>query len=522
MVESPCSMKTSGIEISNRMAPGHLRLLLIFVGVALLARGGVLSRGFAIDDYFYGQGFTNGEFASFLTQGRFLLAVIDRVINSLGVNINDIYVSLGFSALLLQAGLVLSILRFVGAADRPGAAIAGSLMVAHPYFAEILTFRMVLPGYCVGTLLAIITLESAARAGEKKTRNLLISLAATVGMLFVYQGFLNYFSVALIFCFLFSEISGNAPEANAGVGSDHRRRIINLLLVCIVSVLVFLVVLSVFKRLGVIEITSRAKFIELKEVPERISKIFDLIATIYWREEPLGAHWLKVLLAAMLVVAGLALSIEVLRNARAKGQWPGNLAVLPAVLLLVPATVGVILPFKDWWPMPRVLSQAGLIIGLFFLLAYPILRRMFAKIPGGAFALLPAILITFFVFKNNQVFADQQRLNSWEKMKINRIIARLEQMSDFSKVEYIFLSKGEWKYPAKLNSIHGDMNVSALTPEYSRVPLLIEASGYAFKPATGTQIAFGEGYCKSAPAWPSEQSVSIVGSLAIVCLELSP
>lgn len=509
------------------MAPGHLRLLFIFAGVALLARGGVLYRGFAIDDYLYGQGFTKGEFTNFLTQGRFLLAVIDRVINSLGVNINDIYVSLGFSALLLQAGLVLSILRFVGAADKPGAAIAGSLMVAHPYFAEILTFRMVLPGYCVGTLLAIITLESAAKAGEKKIQYLLISLAATIGMLFVYQGFLNYFAVALIFSFLFGELSGSAPGVNAsgtnqGTGSDHRRRILNLLLVCIVSALVFLVVLSVFKRLGFIEITSRAKFIELREVSERISQISELIANIYWRGEPLGARWLKVLLAAMLAVAGVAVCIEVFRSARANRQWLRKLAVLPVALLLVPATVGVILPFKDWWPVPRVLSQAGLIIGLFFLLAYPILRRMFAKVPAGAFALLPAMLITFFVFKNNQVFTDQQRLNSWEKMKINRIVTRLEQMNDFSKVEYIFLSKGEWKYPAKLNSIHGDMNVSALAPEYSRVPLLIEASGYGFKPAAGAQIAFGESYCKSAPAWPSERSVSIVGNLAMVCLELSP
>ncbi|MDQ0034578.1 hypothetical protein J2W30_002333 [Variovorax boronicumulans] len=519
-------MKTSGIEISNRMAPGHLRLLLIFFGVALLARGGVLFRGFAIDDYLYGQGFTEGEFGGFLTQGRFLLAVIDRVIDSLGVNINDIYVSLGFSALLLQAGLVLSILRFVGVADKPGAAIAGSLMVAHPYFAEILTFRMVLPGYCVGTLLAIITLESAARAGEQKIRNLLISLAATIGMLFVYQGFLNYFAVGLIFCFLFGEISGNVPGVNASgansrIGSDHRRRILNLLLVCIVSALVFLVALSVFKRLGVIEITSRAKFIELKELPERISQIFDLMATVYWRGEPLGAHWLKVLLAAMLTVAGVAVCIEVFRSARANGQWLRKLTVLPVALLLVPATVGVILPFKDWWPMPRVLSQAGLIIGLFFLLAYPILRRMFSRVPAGAFALLPVMLITLFVFKNNQVFADQQRLNSWEKMKINRIVARLEQMSDFSKVEYIFLSKGEGTYPAKLSTVHGDMNVSALTPDYSRVPLLIEASGYMFKPAKGTQIAVSEDYCKTAPAWPSERSVSIVGNLAIVCLESS-
>ena len=493
-------------------------MLLIFFGIALIARGGVLDRGFAVDDYSFGQGFLTDEFDVFLAQGRFFLAAIDGAIHALGVNIADIYFSLGFLSLLLQAGLVLAVLRFVGAADRPGAVIAGSLMVAHPYLAEILTFRMVLPGYCVAALLTIIALEALSQNAGKKKRNLLISLAAAVGMLFIYQGFINYFSVALIFSVLFGEIFKNTSSLDAQAGDDHRRRALNLFFVCLVSVIIFLMTVSLSKWLGFISLTSRAEFIKLHEVPERISQVADLLAKIYWFGEPMGAHWVKIVVAAMLVIAGLAVCFEIFQSPREGRFRIKKIAFLLAAPLLVMATVGVILPFKDWWPVPRVLSQTSLIIGLVFLLAYPILRQRLVKIPVAAFMVLPAVLIVSFVFKNNQVFADQQRLNSWDKMKVNRIVARLEKNADFQKIEYVFFSGGRWSYPAGLNTTQGDMNVSALYPDYSKLPLLLDVSGYKFKPAVGEQVVLGENFCKTAPAWPSEESIGVIGNLAAICL----
>ena len=511
-------MKTEKSKIESLLESGHLKLLFIFFGVALIARGGVLDRGFAVDDYSFAQGFLAGEFDVFLAQGRFFLAAIDGVIHALGVNIADIYVSLGFLSLLLQAGLVLAVLRFVGAADRPGAVVAGSLMVAHPYLAEILTFRMVLPGYCVGALLTIVALEALSQDVEKKKRNLLVSLAATVGMLFVYQGFLNYFSIALIFSILFGEFLKNTPAPASRLSDDHRRRALNLLLVCVVSVAIFLAVLTISKRLGLISLTSRAEFIRLHEVPERISQVAELIAKVYWLGEPMGAHWVKVIIAMMLLIAGLAVCVEIFRKPGEGGLRIKKMAFLLAAPLLVLATVGVTLPFKAWWPVPRVLSQTSLIIGLIFLLAYPVLRRGLVKIPAAAFMVLPAFLIVSFVFKSNQVFADQQRLNSWDKMKVNRIVARLEQNPDFQKIEYVFFGGGKWGYPAGLNTTQGDMNVSALYPDYSKLPLLLDVSGYKFKPAIGEQVVLGENFCKTATAWPSEGAVAVIGNLAVVCL----
>ncbi|MNL05209.1 hypothetical protein D3C87_1257930 [compost metagenome] len=232
----------------------------------------------------------------------------------------------------------------------------------------------------------------------------------------------------------------------------------------------------------------------------------------------MGAHWVKVVIAMMLVIAGLAVCVEIFRSPAGSRLRFEKMAFLLAVPLLALTTVGVILPFKDWWPVPRVLSQTSLIIGLILLLAYPILRRSLVKLPAAAFMLLPVFLIVSFVLKSNQVFADQQRLNSWDRMKVNRIVARLEKNVDFQKIEYVFFGGGGFGYPAGLNTVQGDMNVSALYPTYSKMPLLLETSGYRFKPAVGEQAIRGEDFCKTAAAWPSERSVSVIGNLAVICL----
>ncbi|MDM0017553.1 glucosyltransferase domain-containing protein [Variovorax saccharolyticus] len=499
-------------------APRHVRLLLIIFAAALIAKGGVILRGFAVDDYLFGQGFSTEELRVFLTQGRFLHGGIDWFINALGVNISDLYISLGICALFLQAALVTSILRFVGAADFSLSALIGAAIVSHPYLAEILTFRMVLPGYCVATILSIVALEMTA----KKSMTLgdcIVALAATVAMLFVYQGFLNLFAVAVVFAFLFDQLSKvrSAPTLSRHV--VHPKRVIVLSLVCLMSAVLFLTTIAASKALGLVALTGRANFIELSSVSERATQIAALLQRIYWMSEPIVPHWIKVLIAAMIlfVVALVCAEMRSEQLTRKSVIWK-LVAGVCAVVLLIPITVGVILPFKDWWPVPRVLAQVPFIIGLFLLLAAPAVQRKQATILKRMLTVSISILVVCFVFISNQVFADQQRLNSWDKERANRIVSRLEQSPNFSEIKSIYLSDGAWGYPARLNTLQGDMNISAFAPEYSRVSLMLEASGYSFKKATGDLVSIGMAYCKNHRPWPHVDSVSVVGELAVVCL----
>ena len=496
----------------------QVKLLLIVFGAALVAKGGVLARGFAVDDYAFGQGFTKGELNLFMTQGRFLLGGIDSFIESLGVNINDLYVSLGLCALLLQAALIVSILRFVGIANARGAALVGAVMAVHPYLTEILTFRMVLPGYCVGALLSIVALEMISQTPLRRS-HISMALIATVGMLFIYQGFLNYFAAAIIFACLFGVVSWKRIGLEVVDERDLKRRALMLVLICVASALIFLIILGMSKRLGWIELTARANFIERDGVAERIGQIKTLLIQIYWWGEPVSPKWLKALVATMISLAVILVAKISWKREEGSSNPLALLGIASLLLLLVPATVGMIAPFKDWHPVTRVLPQVALIVGLLLFIGYSAVRGLWGKIPGDIFAGLLVVLLTAFVFIDNQIFADQLRVNSWNRAEPNRVIARLEQQDDFSKIEYLFVSDGGWRHPSGLRTAQGDMNISAFSPEYSRAPLMVEISGYAFKRALGDRRLAGQKYCEKAKPWPNPESISIAGDLAIVCLK---
>lgn len=508
-------MKTILQRIRSYFEDGQIRLFLVLFGVVLVARGGIFLRGFAVDDYSYGRGFSDVDRELIQTQGRFLLVAVASVIDSLGVNLNDIYWSLAWVALALQVALVISVLRFVGVVNRAGVVMAAALMVAHPYLAEILTFRMVLPGYCLAALLTVIAMEVLQNPRVGRYTRFAISVIATIAMLFIYQGFLNYLAVALVFALLHDSLSKDAAASTARTLTVGQQRAIELLLVCITSAIGFLAIMTGLKHFDMIELTGRAKLVQFNEISERVSQFRELLLKVYWRAEPVVAQWPKLVIACMMAASFVVLLVE---GIRAPGSLGRRVILLGALVALLPLTAGVILLFRDWWPVPRVLVQVSLIIGLVVLLGWSLLRERFPRIPSALLTVPVLVLTVSFIFKNNQIFADQQRLNSWDAMKVNRIVNRLEQNPAFDQVKNVFVSGGKWAYPARLSTIQGDLNISALYPGYTKIPLFIETSGYDFKPAAGEQKIQGEQVCKQVAPWPSAESVTVIGSLAIVCL----
>lgn len=508
-------MNTISQRIRSYFDGGQIRLFFVLFGIVLIARGGILLRGFAVDDYSYGQGFSDVDRELIQTQGRFLLVAIASAIDSLGVNLNDIYWSFAWVALALQVALVISILRFVGVANKVGVGMAAALMVTHPYLSEILTFRMVLPGYCLAALLTIVAMEALQNPHWGRCVRFVISVTATVAMLFIYQGFLNYLAVAFVFALLHDSLFNNSAAPAARTISVGQRRAIEMLLVCVASAIGFLVIMTGLKHFNVIELTGRAKLVQLNEVSERLSQFRELILRVYWRSEPVAAQWPKFLIFCMMAVSFVVMLVE---GFRASGSRRKKVILLGALLALLPLTAGVILLFRDWWPVPRVLVQVSLIVGLVILFAWSLLRDRFPRIPSALLAVPVVIVAVSFVFKNNQIFADQQRLNSWDAMKVNRIVARLEQNPKFDQVQKIYVTGGKWAYPAHLGTIQGDLNISALYPGYTKLPLFIEISGYKFKAASREERAQGDQVCKQVAPWPGAESVSVTGDLAVVCL----
>ena len=248
---------------------------------------------------------------------------------------------------------------------------------------------------------------------------------------------------------------------------------------------------------------------------EQISSSF---VKIYWTAEPVFAGWLKVLVALAILISIATIFWRLLTRRGFANSVGGVLFTGFAVLLLIPGSFGVIVPFGDWWPVPRVVGHVSLIIGLFFLVADSCIKGAgFGFLKSANFALRFVMLLAF-IFLSNQILSDQQRINQWDRMMANRIISRLEAHPGFGEIKFVHVNGGPWGFPAKLKTLEGDLNLSAFYTDWSKVNLLTEVSGYAFQPATGSKVVAGEKYCKNRAPWPDVGSITIEGDLAIICL----
>ncbi|HOE41226.1 MAG TPA: glucosyltransferase domain-containing protein [Rhodoferax sp.] len=489
-----------------------MRNFLFIFAFAILAKGPVIFRGYAIDDYFIASGVDSTSLAFVKSQGRYISAGIMWIFSSLGTNVNDMYFSLGLITLFLYSVFLVSIFRFVGMSNSPAAGLVGAIMVAHPYLTEIFTFRMVLPYYCVALLFSIVALEALMRDPAAWSSRLSASVA-TLAMLLTYQVFLNYLTVTVIFAFVCGLVL-NGKGDSSEKSSIYNLRAINLAVIILISSVVLIVIIRSANSLGLAGVDNRTSFIALGELPERLTELSSTLMKIYWIAEPIFSGWLKVLVALTLV---LSLGI-IFRKLFVEKVKKNIFFVFVAIVLLIPASIGVIIVSKDWWPVPRVLAHASIIVGLVFLLADECIQSSTSRFVKFPIFVSRIVILFGFVLLSNQILADQDKVNRWDRMMANRIILRLEMNPNFDDVKFIHISGGPWVYPKKLRTVQGDMNISALSMPYAKSGLLSEVSGYDFKWARTAREAIGDAYCAANQTWPHPDSVTVKDDLAIVCL----
>lgn len=483
---------------------------------AVMAKGPVVFRGYAIDDYGFGFGLAPGGLDGSIGQGRYVSAGIIWAINSLGVNISDTYFAFGILALILQVTFVISMLRFIGADKHPSAGLIGALIVTHPYLAEILTFRLALPFYCAALVFSVICLEMIAKhPTDWRARS--IAFGAALAMLFTYQSFLNYFAVIVIFSLILDKLA-NAHAVQSAFQINYRQRVFALMVVSAASLIAFFAVTKIFGVFLLPASDKRSNFVTLDMMESRIGEVSKSLLDIYWVTQPILPGWIKVVILALVFGSIVSIFLSIKINKRF-GEYVHTLFfVMFLLFLLIPISLGVILPFQNWWPVPRVVAHVAVIIGLILVtadLCYSSANKGVLRIIVVS---LMTLLISAFVLINNQIFADQLRLNNWDRSLANRIVARLEENSRFQNIKYLHISGGQWAFPSGLRSIIGDLNISATFPNWSKFHLISEASGYKFEPATTTRFDIGEGYCKGRSPWPHKDSVAVIDDLGIVCL----
>lgn len=508
-------------------SPGRERTLFaIGLGFALVAKGVALfPHGRSVDSYpkliamSEDMDKAAGDFGEFVGQGRLGQWALNELLTTLGIigpGGNTLYVLLALCA-FAAAGVLLTRLWHLQD-DLPAAACLVGLFVIHPYHAEIFTFREAT--LCVG-LAVLSAVAGITMAGSRRT-HWIGGTALLALSLSLYQVAINYAAIALaVLCVLELARTGVKPLL-AWPPTDEGRRVLQAVVPRALALLVATIVYFIVYKLSVLLISSatsdgRSGLMPLSHAPERLQAVIQTLWGVLARPEPLMPVVTK-LLVGLVGLAALAALISRSLAVRGGAGWL-QLAVTVALLLAgLFGVAGVLMPLLVWDPVDRTLSAASVLVaGLFGIVITLGAARVRPWVLGVA-----GVLLLSFAGTNNMALSEQLRVNDRDVQTATRMIARLEADPAFSDVTELAVIGRQREYPLRYYTVKrapgADMNVSALHRPWSKANLLREVSGYRFAEPTESSLERARAYCREARPWPAADSVTVLGSTAVICL----
>lgn len=496
-----------------------IKLFLIITALGFIAKGAAAFRGMSVDDYPFSLGASEWSPGHFLSQGRFFGALVSYLIDAIGVNLNDTYFSMALLVIALQAALAVSVMRLLGYKSLMSGVIIGGLIALHPYNAEFLTFKHILPVYALALVFTIGAIELL----QIRTRGIYANISivtAILAALMTYQAALNYILVAAYGCLLMSFVSTSQGSQSSLDSRNLRASGWLLIFLSFLATLLFFGSLLLVKNLGLVEnLTGRASLIGSSEVSVRVNQILTTLDFVFLKPEPVFPISLKLIYFSLSLVSVALIVLGILRYRRGLFTTCFGLVLLVIIPFL---SLGIIIPLNEWWPVPRVIAHGSLLFGLIILVAERSVAQASFNAGKLIFIFAGYSLILGFIFVNNQIFADQQTIAQWDRFKANRIVSQLENNPDFHNIKRLYVNGGVWGYPVTLRTLQGDMNISAFFPPWSKRPLILESSGYKFGRPSSDDIKTGVELCLDREVWPGQNSVFVHGELAIVCLDKLP
>ena len=503
--------KDNLFSISKILNQNEFRVFVIAIIVSLAAKGASLFPiSYSSDDFF--ATFSSRNFDWFVGDGRFgwaLLSELTYIIGAAPPFTNTFYTLLYMISLVIVGIIVCRIWRI------NDSMVLSTLVVLfisiHPYQAELFSFKVNALYNALSIFFAYIGLYYS----ELKLKTVLWTSFCVVVALSIYQ-----ISLSLIFTTLCLALVLEVPRQYTQNTSINWREIINntklwprLITICSGTGL-YLVINKAIQYVLHISPSDRFQFIHIENILPRLIEIKNVLIRIFILPEPLMPISLKIMLIILILLAVYFYVGKIFSKSLNKSTIV-NLSVLTVLFIIATLSIiGVTSAIKSWWPVPRSLSAISFFWGGMIALAY--------ITSGEKIRLLVVSLSIFVLFGfigiNNHIFTDQLRLNMRDFHKANRIIARMENNPDFTKIQRIAVVGGNWYYPSAIHTVEGDMNISAFSQPWSKISILKEISGYDFAYATPDEQKKAEEYCRGTLKWPEPGSVIISGNLCIVCL----
>jgi hypothetical protein len=521
----PCR-SPSGLWQSLLPENSEKTIFVFVVLLALVARATSFSLGYSIDDYRFfsdNQWLHAGVQPLMISQGRVGLVVLIHLLEWLGFSPPRDYVLGSVLMTLALAWLAWASLKLSGLGmSLTTGVIAALIITLHPYHVEYFTFR-------VSLLLLPIPVASVAVAlsvNEPSFRRVFLAAAALSIGTAMWQLAIVLFATASLFAaacrFACIDLGSRGSLASrAQIAIRDSRLLINIC-AALAGLCLYAVVFWSSLRIWGIRASSRASLVTAGELPHRARQIWDLIGNLLIRSEPVFPHGPKLVLLILFLIAAL---VAICRSVQQREPHVPPIIIISVLIfpaaLLVSSTVAVT-SVHDWWPVPRALIAVAWFWAFLGVCTLSWLEHYGGRRPMQAAAIALAIVTVAMISLNNQVLADQLRLNIRDREEMNRIVGRLEMMPGFDKVSRLLVVGGSWGYASPISTLQGDMNASALFPSWSKVPLAREVSGYAFQTVdVPSDVSRLSALCQGGKKWPSAESMYISGETAVVCL-LSP
>ncbi len=487
----------------------------ICMGILLAAKGAALfPLSYAIDDYML-IGSPDARRAVLylqdIQQGRFGVVLAHELLVFLGATsplTNIFAVLLSFCTLVFCGILTCRMFRIE---DRPLLSVmAISFMLIHPYQAEVFSFKHTPILLAIPYMLGF----SAIYFVENTSKSLLKSILLFALTISLYQLFVNVITVILCFVViieLYRQLTSSG-NVTGNVLLENTKLLPRLLTVFLGILLYLLINKAVLHYFGT-TLIERGQFIDVDKLAERFGQIYDTTMMLLFKNEPIVIASFKMLLLCLLFL----LIVGIFRSAlwgepRTKKHvlWFTIPVILCAAYLSV---MGVVLPIKDWTPLPRVLNAVSFFWGGCFVLAY----LSGSKGMQSATICIAFLLLFGFAGMNNRIFTDQMRVNMRDFHKANRIIARLENSPEFHNVQRLAIVGGHLNDASPISTQQGDLNVSAFIKSWANVNLINEVSGYRFGEASPNEKMRAYQYCMYTPN--TANTVVVQGNLGVICNE---
>lgn len=494
-------------------------MFLLTLLVTVLAKGAAFLPGYSVDDY--GIVLQSALPADLLAQGRFGQVLLLDSFRLLGLDLHASRLFFVAFAIVVSALLATLVSRHWNLRTGWLPAAAASIISIHPFTVEIFTFRAALGiSMCAFALLALLLVPRRWSLAGVLAGAALFALALSI-----YQVILQYCGMIILMGMAVGLtrllVTGNAtgwPRRITSLLSWRRiprNRNAALLACAVLGTAGYALVNAVIVRMLHVTLGNRFSLLSPDRLGERARQVWRVLEYRFLEPNPL----LNQLSHRLLLLLLLATLVGLLIRARPWRLRRPSALLLPVILgLLVVSmlwTVGLIMVSSMFWPVPRVMSHAG----IFWAGTLAISCLCFGARARWALGTLSLLILLAFIGSDNQVLDDQLRLNARDAARASRIIARLEALPGFSGRETVAVHGTDPGYQLGYRTNDMDMNISAFSTDWSKLSVLREVSGYDLQEAKSQadKDAAAE-HCLGVQPWPGPQSVVIRDHLVVVCL----